>query len=57
MDLLERMLVFDPSKRITGNLAFSNDLAWLQNDKFNNVNCRLRITCKIIKTKLECHLK
>jgi hypothetical protein len=27
MDLLERMLVFDPSKRITGNLAFSNDLA------------------------------
>jgi serine/threonine protein kinase len=23
MDLLERMLVFDPSKRITGNLAVS----------------------------------
>ena len=54
MDLLERMLVFDPSKRITGNLAASNDLAWLQNDKFNNVNRCFRITCKIIQTKLKC---
>lgn len=29
MDLLERMLVFDPSKRITGNLAALHELAAL----------------------------
>jgi serine/threonine protein kinase len=29
-DLLERMLVFDPSKRITGNLAALHELVALQ---------------------------
>jgi len=43
MDLLERMLVFDPSKRITGNLAALHELAALISYKMCDMPVWMRL--------------
>jgi serine/threonine protein kinase len=54
MDLLERMLVFDPSKRITGNFAALHNLARLQNDIFCYLIHKLDF-CGIAVDEALCH--